>query len=174
MRIYCLGCPCLEWRTDQWWWNVLQNFPNICRSIFPIFVAAIFAREIGVKSVASQQALGICAFWQSKPKDYTCRSLWVNYHCFVSSYWFKFARNCWSESYSYLALSSWQTTLSVPLGWFVLSFCPIWGVGWLTITLILFLSDRGVQLNTLIFVSFAARFIVNTSTQWCNFHTSHY
>ena len=35
--------------------NVLQNFPNICRSIFPIFVAAIFAREIGVKSVASQR-----------------------------------------------------------------------------------------------------------------------
>ena len=44
-----------------------QNFPNT-------FVAAIFAGEIGVKSVASEQALGICTFWQSGLPDYTCSS----------------------------------------------------------------------------------------------------
>ena len=46
-----------------------QNFPNT-------FVAAIFAGEIGVKSVASEQALGICTFWQSGLPDYTC-SEWI-------------------------------------------------------------------------------------------------
>ena len=44
-----------------------QNFPNT-------FVAAIFAGEIGVKSVASVQTLGICTFWQSGLPDYTCSS----------------------------------------------------------------------------------------------------
>ena len=34
------------------------------------------------------------------------------------------------DTHTHMSLWSWQNPLSVPLDWFVLSFCPIWG--WLT------------------------------------------
>ena len=113
-----------------------QNFPNI-------FVAAISAGEIGVKSVASEQALGICTFWQSGLPDYTCSEWIISFIEALLKYGVIVDAECHLHAcqnflvldptlaiHTHMSLWSWQNPLSVPLDWFVLSFCPIWG--WLT------------------------------------------
>ena len=128
-----------------------QHFPNICRS-------KICERNRGQK--CGKQA----SFGNLRVLAEQTKRLHPQVPVSESSLFCHPIDSSLLESYSYLAFSSWQTSLSVPLVWSALSFCPIWGIGRLTITLILFLSDSGVQLTTLIFMS------ISSSWKWLLLH----